>query len=333
MKADLRSWRAMYLLLVFTGTAVRSVPPIGTAIEQAAVPSALLAAAARITPPGPPFAQSHLQQDVHQVKRQSLASNALERLARQLIGSRSADERRRVLADDAMSHLAACAAAPSTIRQDGEDATTDRQVARMVECSLAALATICGEAAADMAQSGGRRVLDVDCMRSLTSSAIQLAERAEALSGAMGQAEAVSARWSIRRLLGEQRAPTPQLDMKVADLPFDMVPLLAALPELEVAAEAGMVGRAAGGAEEGAEDEPARLEQAREEASAELERAGNEAMRRLTDQLAVETLRREVRWRRGSQSLEEGIPIPPPMGSQSAPNGIPIPSRTQGDRA
>ena len=59
--------------------------PIGAALEQATTAHELLEAAARITPPGPPFTMPHLAQDVHQCKRQSLAANTLVRPSSSLL--------------------------------------------------------------------------------------------------------------------------------------------------------------------------------------------------------------------------------------------------------
>lgn len=50
---------------------------VGSHIQDAICVESLLHASAMITPPGPPFASAHLEQHVHQAKRQRLAANAL----------------------------------------------------------------------------------------------------------------------------------------------------------------------------------------------------------------------------------------------------------------
>ena len=197
--------------------------PIGTAIENAATASALLAASARIHPPGPEFEKPHFAQDIHQIKRQTMASNALSRLNRLLVGSGKRVARHEALRDPQLVHLVGCAAAPSAARADGEDAKLDEQSARSLANSLECLATICAAHAADSPASS---LAELDPLR---EGAFTLADRAEALSGHLSLSQAVSSRWAARRLFGSA-CETPQLDRRCQHLPFDMLPALVALP-------------------------------------------------------------------------------------------------------
>ena len=199
------------------------VVPIGTAIERATGASSLLAAAAQIPPPGPIFAQPYLAQDVHQIKRQQLASNALARLRSVLTGSGVRSERHAALRDERLLDLVQCAAEPSSARPDGVEETLDQKSARALACALEALATLCAADAADTA--GAERT----SLAPLRDGAKQLASRAEALADAMCLSDAVASRWAIRRLLGASLTTT-KLDAIAAPLPFDMYPGLVALP-------------------------------------------------------------------------------------------------------
>ena len=104
---------ALALALNVGGPSVVPPPAIGTAIERATCAEDVLCASSRIAAPGPPFAQAHLAQEVHQQKRQSLACNALTSLEKLLIGSGAAAERRRAMADPRTLQRAACAGPPS----------------------------------------------------------------------------------------------------------------------------------------------------------------------------------------------------------------------------
>ncbi|KAJ1627454.1 hypothetical protein T492DRAFT_1025159 [Pavlovales sp. CCMP2436] len=193
----------------------------------------LLAAAARIEPPGPPFGAPHLAQDVHQRKRQRLACNALQRLAAKLVGSGCSAERAATLADARLGHLGGCASAPSSCRADGADAAADAASAREVVGSLAALAQLCGEDAARRARAGvdERRQWEAR-LRPLRAAALGLAVRAGLLAKQMDTAQTLSARHSIRRLLGAAQ-PTEALNALVAHLPFDVQFAVVALPDAE----------------------------------------------------------------------------------------------------
>ena len=200
-----------------------TLPPVGRAIELASSADQLLAAANRIDPPGPPFAKPHLSQDVHQLKRQQTASNALTRLGKLLIGSGTKCERHSAMRDERLPHLVSCAAEPSCARADGDDAALDEQSARAVARSLESLATLCAADAADCAGA------DRQSLWPLHAGALKLASRAEALSDALRLPEAVSCRWAARRLLGTS-LPTPKLDELSSRYPFDMYPGVVALP-------------------------------------------------------------------------------------------------------
>lgn len=216
------------VLLQSKPTSASCMQPVGAAIEQATSAVALLEAAVRIPPPGPEFSAPHLSQDVHQLKRQGAASNALSRLCKLLTGSGARDERLATLRDERFLHLLSCAAAPSWSRDDGEDRELDAQTGRCVARSLEALGTICAAGAVD-AKSGGTHDISLEPMR---ESAVRLASRAEGLAGTLAFADAVASRWAARRLLGHG-LDTPALDALVASLPFDMHPGLVALPPLE----------------------------------------------------------------------------------------------------
>ena len=166
---------------------------VGTALEQARTAADVLAAADRIAPPRPPYEQAHLAQDVHQVKRQQLASNALSRLRNLLIGSGASAARRAALRDARMARLASCAAQPSCQRADGADEHKDVQSARMVAQSLQSLATLCAADTADAAAGGAREgvgpaakaaaetATDAATFVPLREAALLLSSRAEAL--------------------------------------------------------------------------------------------------------------------------------------------------------
>ena len=207
-----------------------AVPSIGRAIEAAATAEAVLQAAARIPPPGV-FEKPHLAQDVHQVKRQTLAASALRRLSSLLVGSSAAGPRREALSDPRMSNLVLAAASPSTTRADGEDAALDRQTARAVAASLESVGSLCAMAAVDaVASNGGMpRNWHVAASEPLREPLGELAARADALSPSMEIADAVACRWSARRLFGRANQ-TPRLDALTAALPFDLRPALVALP-------------------------------------------------------------------------------------------------------
>ncbi|KAG8463759.1 hypothetical protein KFE25_004032 [Diacronema lutheri] len=207
---------------------------VGAAIERAACADEVLAAAARIPAPGPPFAAAHLADDVHQRRRQRLACNALQRLAALLIGSGNAYSRSEVMLDERFSHAAQCAAAPSCARADGADDELDATSAREVIASLAALAALCGEDA--VARARAREALPT--LAPLRAAALALGARAERLSPLMRIAEACSARHALRRLVG-RTAPTPRLDEAVRHLPFDIAFGAIALPAAAAAAASG----------------------------------------------------------------------------------------------
>ena len=221
----------MFLLLpVIIGASFCALLPVGTAIEKAACASELLDAASRIPAPSPDgsFPAPHLAQDVHQLKRQQLASNALSRLSKLLLGSGARRERQATLCDERFLYLSQCAAEPSFARQDGVDRLLDAQSARNVARALESLASICAADAADLA---GR----TDDLEALRASAACLALRAEGFAGSFGLAEAVTSRWAIRRLFG-RALETPALDALAAPLPFDLHPGAVVLP-LEGAAD------------------------------------------------------------------------------------------------
>lgn len=206
-------------------------PTVGAAIERARSAEELLAAAARIPSPGPPFAPPFLADDVHQRRRQRLACNALQRLAGALVGSGNAAERQAALLDERLGHLAGCAATPSCGRADGADPAADAATAREVAGSLAALATLCGEDAVERSRAGE----PPPALARLRGAALALGGRAEALSGHLLVPECASARHSLRRLVGGALL-TPALDARVAHLPFDVLFAAVALPPAEGAA-------------------------------------------------------------------------------------------------
>ncbi|KOO34201.1 hypothetical protein Ctob_009410, partial [Chrysochromulina tobinii] len=208
-------------------------PSIGGQIEAATSGAAVLAAASRIESPTPPFSAPHLAQDVHQLKRQSLACNALDALARLLIGSRSDAARHETLRDPRMAPLVRCAAAPSVCRADGEVAALDMQSARTVAVSLTALGTLCSADAVFCAQQGVARSADAaSALGPLRDAAAQLVGRAETLAWHMELQDAVASRWAARRLLGA-RASTDRLNERTCRLPYDFVPGLIALPSAD----------------------------------------------------------------------------------------------------
>ena len=232
-------WPTLVTAVALTPAAVI---PVGQAIEAATSGRAVLAAAARIEPPGPPFTAPHLEQDVHQLKRQQLASNALATLARVSVGSKANADRHKTLRDERMAPLVASAAVPSCCRPDGEDSTLDRQSARAIATSLTALATLCAADAAYCTKQVGaadERGSD-EALQRLRAGACRLVCRAEALAEAMGLQDAVSSRWAARRLLGAaaSEAATPNLDARTCRLPYDFVPALIALPATDSALNA-----------------------------------------------------------------------------------------------
>ena len=184
-----KSYRDMLPCLVVLGWLTRAFAlchvPIGTAIERATSASEVLHAAARITPPGPEFESPHLAQDVHQVKRQQLASNALVQLRRLLTGSGKREERDCALVDARLAHTVRCAAAPSSARADGVDLGADQQSARVIARSLESLGTVCAAGATDASGTGVRRV---EVLQPLREEAELLARRAEGLAGSLGLA-------------------------------------------------------------------------------------------------------------------------------------------------
>ena len=107
--------RVLLLYSTLAASAALCDIPVGTAIERAPTAAALLTAAARI----PTGSSGHLSQDVHQLKRQQLASNALGRLSKLLIGSGAREERYEALRDERLSFLLQAAAEPSCARADG----------------------------------------------------------------------------------------------------------------------------------------------------------------------------------------------------------------------
>ena len=209
---------------------------VGAALQAATTGCAILAAAARIDPPGPPFASAHLSQDVHQLKRQQLACNALEALARIHAGSQADEKRYTALRDARMDPLVACAATPSCCRDDGEVASLDRQSARLVARSLAALGALASADAVFAVQRGepsSARAHD-EPLQCLRHSATQLVRRAENLVDHMGLQDVVAARWAARRLLGNGvDSGTPLLNERTRGLPYDHIPGLIALPAVE----------------------------------------------------------------------------------------------------
>ena len=219
---------AYSLLLHCAPLAAGCLQPIGSALESARSASSVLEAASRIEPPGPPFAKVHLSQDVHQVKRQKLACNALARLAKLLVGSKCDAERHIMLRDQRLADLLMCAAEPSSARADGDDASLDAQSARVVAGSLTALAALCAADAVYCAQKASWCGVD-KALLPLQPPARLLATRAESLCGDMCLTDCVSSRWSVRRLLGTTMA-MPSLDRRVAALPYDFIPGLISLP-------------------------------------------------------------------------------------------------------
>lgn len=224
-----------------TSLAVAVEPTVGALIERARSADELLAAAARIPAPGPPFAMPFLADDVHQMKRQRLACNALQRLAASLVGSGHAAERQAVLLDERFGHLASCAAAPSSCRADGADQQLDAASARHIVGSLAALSALCAEDAAERVRSG---TSGAPALARLRAAALELGGRAEALCGLFALHEAASARLSIRRLLGSE-LPTARLERAVGALPFDFLFPAPALPAAGAAGGAANGGSAA----------------------------------------------------------------------------------------
>ena len=224
------------MLFFISGLAVAlnaPAPSIGGQIEAATSGAAVLAAASRIESPTPPFSAPHLAQDVHQLKRQSLACNALDALARLLIGSRSDAARHETLRDPRMAPLVRCAAAPSVCRADGEVAALDMQSARTVAVSLTALGTLCSADAVFCAQQGVARSADAaSALGPLRDAVTQLVGRAETLAWHMELQDAVASRWAARRLLGA-RASTDRLNERTCRLPYDFVPGLIALPSAD----------------------------------------------------------------------------------------------------
>lgn len=236
-----------YVLIIVSALSSRALScatplPIGTAIERAGSAVVLLEAATRIPAAGPTFAQPHLKQDVHQIKRQQLACNALSKLSRLLVGSGVASERRDVLSDPRMGHLISCAAAESSERPDGLDPSRDKQSARAVVQSLSALASLYGEDAAAQARRGPaaaeRVVANAEAAISVArEGTAMLIARAEALSTSMPLSDIAAARWASRRLLGIRAPSTPKLDEACSELPFDLLPgLVAFAPEDHAAA-------------------------------------------------------------------------------------------------
>ena len=213
----------MAWLMALVPAALCAPAPVGRAIEVAATANELLAAATRIEPPGPPFAKPHLEQDVHQIKRQQLASNALSRLGKLLIGTGARRERYEALRDSRLVQLISCAAAPSHERCDGADEAMDAQSARCLARSLESFATFCAADAADLAGA------DRETLEPLRAGALLLASRAEALSGSFKLSEGLACRWASRRLLGTS-FPTPRLDELARTVPFDVLPACVALP-------------------------------------------------------------------------------------------------------
>lgn len=189
-----------------------------------------------------------------------------------VLGTKARLQRRMLLADQRFAHLAFCAAAPSSVEADGKDPSRDKQAARVVVSSLASLAAICGEAAADRESLGVHEEEvgkedgeeEVAVRYALECAARELARRAEGLSscGRLLESDAVSARWSILR---EPPAPNPlycptyalpvwfdrwvslcshdagllgrgesipQLEAQVSHLPFDLLPALVVFPHI-----------------------------------------------------------------------------------------------------
>ena len=209
-----------------TACASSSPPAVGALIEQACTAADVLSAAELIHAPGPPFAPAHLAQHSHQKKRQSHAANALGRLARLLVGSGSGAARHRALEDPRLFHLASCAAAPSSAAADADDAPF---ATRVCVDSLGALASLCGEDAAERALRAGAASSAAAAARlaPLRASVSQLAQRAAALADGMTEAEAAAAAYACERLLG---AAPDALSRRVAELPWRVVPGRVALP-------------------------------------------------------------------------------------------------------
>jgi hypothetical protein len=220
------------LEMLASSVSVRAAEPtIGAAIEGATSAAELLSAASCIPSPYPPFAAPYLADDVHQRRRQRLACNCLQRLSTLLVGSGNAAARRDVLSGsslDRLFHLTACAAASSRARADGEDPAMDVVSARETVGSLAALATLCGETAAERSLGGAPAQVS-QAMEGLRNEAVALASRAESLEPCMDLAQACAARDATRRLLGPS-LPTPRLDRRVAALPFEFCFGTVALP-------------------------------------------------------------------------------------------------------
>ena len=211
--------RVLLLYSTLAASAALCDIPVGTAIERAPTAAALLTAAARI----PTGSSGHLSQDVHQLKRQQLASNALGRLSKLLIGSGAREERYEALRDERLSFLLQAAAEPSCARADGIEPKLDEQSARSVSRSLEALATLC---AADVADN---QFQSSDDLAPLLDGAVALANRAESLAPSLTLSEAASSRWASKRLLGNY-VDTTALDTIAASLPFDFYPGSIALP-------------------------------------------------------------------------------------------------------
>ena len=207
--------------------------PIGTALERARTAEDVLAAAARIPAPGPPFALPHLGQDAHQQKRQQLACNALSALSEKvLVGSGAFEERQETLTDRRLQHLARCAAAPSAAIPDGENAGHDRACARLVVTALTALGVLCAADVTERVRHRDGEISRNSELQPLREVVLGLVERADLLTPAMGSSEAVAAWFAARRLLGQVAADASTLEQRVAAeaLPFELVPGLCALP-------------------------------------------------------------------------------------------------------
>eukprot|EP00962_Isochrysis_galbana_P016725 scaffold4793_cov81-Isochrysis_galbana.AAC.1 len=226
-------------------------PTIGAAIEGATTLAELLGAASCIPSPHPQFAAPYLADDVHQRRRQRLACNCLQRLSGLLVGSGNAAARRGMLSGSSLAclvHLTACAAAPSCARADGEDDEIDQVSARETVGSLGALATLCGETAAERSfGAAAASPPSVAPMEALRKEAVALAARAEALEPSMDLPQACAARDAVRRLLGPS-LPTPRLQARVAALPFEFCFGTVALPAPDEGPGAGAAERAPGDA-------------------------------------------------------------------------------------
>ena len=163
---------------------------------------------------------AHLAQHSHQKKRQSHAANALGRLARLLVGSGSGAARHRALEDPRLFHLAS---APRRRAARRPTPTTRRSRRGVCVDSLGALASLCGEDAAERALRAGAASSAAAAARlaPLRASVAQLAQRAAALADGMTEAEAAAAAYACERLLG---AAPDALSRRVAALPWRVVP-------------------------------------------------------------------------------------------------------------